>query len=956
MMDTQPFLQLVAHDLWGKFGNNLSHTAIVFPNKRANLFFNEYLASESTQPVWSPVAISISELFRELSALEAGDPIRLVCELYKIFREETHSSESLDEFYAWGELLISDFDDIDKNLVEADKLFANLNDLKNLGNDYDFLDHEQEEAIQQFFRNFSIEQRTRLKERFISLWDRLGIIYQRYKAHLEDLGIAYEGMLYRDALSHLDAAQLKYERYVFVGFNVLNRVEHTLFRSLQEAGKALFYWDYDIFYTQREGHEAGEFIRRNLKDFPNELPDSYFNSFAKHKTIYYISASTENAQARFLPEWIRSMMPLSHEEKENAVVLCNESLLLPVLHAIPSEVKHVNITMGFPLVQTPIYSLINAVMELQVGGYRTNSGCYVYEQVAEVLRHPYVRRLSPLSESLERDLAQTNRFYPLPSELGRDTFLSKLFTPCLTPKDLCLYLTELIREISVIYRTEHDEEEIYDQLYREALFQSYTKVNRIYDLVESGVLAVRMDTLKGLLGKVLSEAGIPFHGEPAIGLQVMGVLETRNLDFRNLILLSLNEGQLPKAGNDSSFIPYNLRKAFGMTTIEHKNAVYAYYFYRLMQRAEHITLMYNTSSDGLNRGEWSRFMLQLLAESPHTVVREYLEAGQSPQEPQNIRIEKSDGLMAKLRELYDAASEHSVALSPSALNTYLDCPLKFYYNYVARLQSPDEATSEIDSALFGTIFHRAAQLIYTELSAHEKIIQKTDIERLLHDEVRLQRYVDRAFKEKFFKVPLDAKPEYNGLQLINSKVISLYIKQLLRNDLRYAPFEMVGTEQPVREEMLVNTSAGPLRICIGGTIDRMDIKGDTLRIVDYKTGGTPKTPACIEQLFTPAEGRPNYIFQTFLYASIVCRNQSFKVAPALLYIHRASSDDYSPVIEMGAPRTPKIPVSDFSLFAPEFRERLCTLLEEIFDERIPFVQTECTSHCEYCDFRSLCVR
>ena len=582
----QSFLQLVAHDLYAKIGNDLSRTVLIFPNKRANLFFNEYLAGESDQPIWSPAAMSISDLFQKLSVQKTGDPIRLVCELYKVFKEETESQETLDDFYFWGELLISDFDDVDKNLVDADKLFSNLQDLKSLMDDYEFLDKEQEEAIQQFFRNFSIERRTELKEKFISLWDKLGTIYHHYRKNLTELGIAYEGMLYRNVIEQLDTDQLKYDKYIFVGFNVLNKVEKEFFRKLQKADKAIFYWDYDIFYTQQiKKHEAGEFINRNLKDFPNELPASYFDSLKKPKKIRYISASTENAQARFLPEWIRTTFS-SDNEKENAVVLCNEALLLPVLHSIPEEVKNVNITMGFPLAQTPVYSFINAAMELQTNGYRFDTGRFTYETVSAILKHPYTRQLSTKADIIERELTKTNRFYPLPSELKQDEFLANLFTPRNGIKELCNYLIGLIKDISTLYRKEGEYNDIFNQLYRESLFQSFLKINRLYSLIESGELNIQTHTLKRLISKVLTSSNIPFHGEPAIGMQVMGVLETRNLDFRNLVMLSLNEGQLPKTGGESSFIPYNLRKAFGMTTIEHKNAVYAYYFHPLPYLAQ----------------------------------------------------------------------------------------------------------------------------------------------------------------------------------------------------------------------------------------------------------------------------------------------------------------------------------------------------------------------------------
>lgn len=964
----QTFLQLVAQDLYQKIGNDLSRVAIVFPNKRASLFFNEYLAMQSDRPIWSPAYVSISELFRQLSPWKSGDPIRLVCELYKVFREETRSEETLDDFYFWGELLISDFDDVDKNLVDADRLFSNLQDLKNIMDDYDFLDSEQEEAIRQFFQNFSIERRTQLKEKFISLWDKLGDIYHHYRRNLEELGIAYEGMMYRYVMEELQSDKLKYEHYVFVGFNVLNKVETKFFERLREAGKALFYWDYDVFYTRlpRENtppytHEAGEFILRNLKLFPNELPEAVFDTLRKPKNVRFISAPTENAQARYLPEWIRSvtkrdLQETPVKEKENAVVLCNEALLLPVLHSIPPEVKNVNITMGFPLAQTPVYSFVSALIELQTTGYRRDTGRYQYEAVQSVLKHPYTRQLSTSAESLEKQLTRDNRFFPLPSELKQDIFLEQIFAPKTGISALCQYLTEMLREVAVLYRQEQETDDIFNQLYRESLFKSYTLINRLLNLIDNGELNIQIDTLRRLLCRLLATSNIPFHGEPAIGMQVMGVLETRNLDFRNLIMLSLNEGQLPKAGGDSSFIPYNLRKAFGMTTIEHKNALYAYYFYRLIQRAENVTLLYNTASEGLNRGEMSRFMLQFLVESPHSISREYLEAGQSPQSGREIRVEKTPEIITRMYERYDVNRHPKSLFSPSALNTYLDCRLKFYYRYVAGLKAPDEVSAEIDSALFGTIFHRAAELVYKDLTANGKEIRKDDLEQVLRNDIKLQNYVDTAFKEEFFHVALTEKPEFNGTQLINAKVITSYLRQLLRNDLQYAPFFMEGMEKKVTEIIEIETPQGKLALNIGGTIDRIDSKDDTLRIVDYKTGGSPKTPENIKQLFTPADGRPNYIFQTFLYASIMCRKQSLKVAPSLLYIHRAASETYSPVIEMGEARQPKMPVNNFAFYEDEFRERLQTLLQEIYNPEEAFTQTEDTKKCEFCDFRELCRR
>ena len=958
----ESFLKLVAADLYKHTEGNLAHTAVVFPNKRAGLFFNEYLAQESDSPIWSPAYVSISELFRSLSPWEVGDPVKLVCELYKIFRRETQSTETLDDFYFWGEMLISDFDDADKNKVDTDKLFSNLQDLRNIMDDYTFIDDEQEEAIRQFFQNFSIERRTALKERFISLWDVLGNIYKGFRESLASQNIAYEGMMYCHVIEHLDVDKLPYEKYVFVGFNVLNKVEHTLFTQLKDAGKAVFYWDYDEFYMkenrQAVTHEAGEFIRRNLRDFPSPLSGELFKNLSKPKEVHYIASSTENAQARYLPQWIRNN--LTTPEKETAVVLCNEALLQPVLHSLPAEVKHVNITMGFPLSQTPVYSFLIALLELHTHGFNFKSGRYTFQSVVTLLKHPYTRQLTGQAELLEKELTRNNRFYPLPGELGKDEFLTRLFTPLSGNLNLCIRLSETLQQVAGIYQANTsgtEDTDAFNQLYRESLFKAYTTINRFRTLIEEDELTVQSETFRRLLVKVLSTTNIPFHGEPAIGMQVMGVLETRNLDFRHLVLLSVNEGQLPKSGGDSSFIPYNLRKAFGMTTIEHKIAVYAYYFYRLLQRAERITLMYNTSSDGLNRGEWSRFMLQFLIEWPHPITRQFLEAGQSPQGTSSITVEKTPDVMRQMQSLFDVRANPKAKFSPSALNYYLDCPLKFYYRYVAGLSAPDEVSAEIDSATFGSIFHYAAEHIYKDLTTHGKVINKEALETLLRNEVKLQDYVDTAFKKLFFNVPQNEKPEYNGVQLINSAVIARYLKQLLQNDLRYAPFTFIASEMEVDEPIDIQTPKGVIKSRIGGIIDRMDSKDGTLRIVDYKTGGDADTPPHVESLFIPDKKRSNYVFQTFLYAAIMCRKQpTMKIAPALLYIHRAATETYSPVIQMGEPRKPKEAVEDFSKYEKEYRERLQGLLEEIFNPEKSFTQTEIIEKCTYCDFKALCKR
>lgn len=953
------FLARVAQDLYARYGTDLSRIAVIFPNKRASLFFNSYLAQCTDKPMWSCAYLSISELFQRFSPLKKGDSIRLVGELYGIYKEITKSKESMDSFYFWGELLISDFDDVDKNLVDAEQLFANLSDLKNLYPEMDFLSDEEREAIQQFFQHIDLDHQTELKERFISLWNVLGDIYHQYTAHLREQGIAYEGMLYRSVIDELDLERLPYDKYVFVGFNVLNKVEQRLFEQLKEQEMALFYWDYDEAYLNHPHHEAGEFIQRNLRLFPSALSSEGFSHLHSPKKITYIASPTENAQARYLPTWLKETK--ANREADKAVVLCNEALLQPIIHAIPSEVEHCNVTMGFPLLQTPAYSFIEAVLKL-MESYQPDKEQYIQEAVLACLRHSYTLKMSDEAQSLERKIVEQNRLFPTQKELQLDAWTKQLFVSPGNAIERCEYLMQLVQQVAMSQLT--NDELIYHQLYQEALFKTFTTLNRLKALMEDHLLEIQPKTFQLLLRRVLAGTSIPFHGEPVVGMQVMGVLETRNLDFKHLLLLSVNEGMLPQSTNDASYIPYNLRKAFGMTTVEHKNAVYAYYFYRLIQRAETVTILYNTATEGVNPKGMSRFLLQLLVDLPYEVERKHLAFNQAIEEVKPIVIEKTEGILQDMRKRYEVdyfnASERA-CFSPSALNKYMDCSLAFYYRYVAGIRPNDVPSAEIDPPMFGTLFHKAAELTYAYLTEAGKLIKASDMAQLLKDKIRIDALVDSAFKEEYFKVNPKVKVEYNGMQLISFKAIVFYLRRLLQVDQRYAPFTYEDSELRVSEPITIKVPWGEMQTSYGGYIDRLDSKGDTLRIVDYKTGGIDESTKDLAALFTPGDKRAHYKFQTFAYASILQQRMERgeepirKIAPALLYIHRAIGEEYNPIVSLGERKTKQL-VTDYAEIHADFKDSLKELIEEVFNPELPFEQSESAKPCKYCDFKTICKR
>ena len=596
------FLEHVAADLLKKYGNDMAHIAVVFPNKRAALFLNQALARLADGPVWSPAYITISDFFRQHSELTIADPIKSICDLYKSYIEVTgNTNETLDHFYGWGQLLLADFDDIDKNMANAEMVFSNISNLKEL-DDISYLTDEQKVELRRFFANFD-DNPEGIRERFITLWNKLNDIYNDFKQRLKSQKLAYEGMLYRDVVEKTKI-EAQYECYVFVGFNVLQKVEQLLFKRFLKEEKASFYWDYDRYYM-KPTNEAGNYICRWLDKFPNALPndsDELYDNLGKEKDINIISAPTENLQARYITEWLRENERYK-DGKRTAIVLCDEHLLQTVIHCIPDEVETLNVTTGYPLQQTPIASMVTQLWALQTEGYSVQEQSYRLHYVNRVLRHPYGKYLTPkVAEIIER-LNSERQFYVKPKE-------GSIFEYHPSDKQnlqvLVNWLAETIRFIGVNGAADKD------PLFEESVFRMYTLLTRLSDLMINGDLDADKIIFRRLLTQLIAATSIPFHGEPARGVQVMGVLETRNLDFDHVLVLSCNEGNMPKGIDDASFIPHLIRKAYELTTIDNKVSIYSYYFHSLIQRAKDVTFLYNNSTQGSHTGEMSRFILQLM--------------------------------------------------------------------------------------------------------------------------------------------------------------------------------------------------------------------------------------------------------------------------------------------------------------------------------------------------------
>lgn len=955
------FLQITAKDIFQKLSGSeqgLANVAVVFPNRRARLFFEEYLAACSTAPVWAPSYLTITELFQTLSNLRVSDTETLVCKLYKIYREETHTNETLDSFWSWGELMLQDFDDIDRQLINARTLFSSLDEQNVMQSGNTFLTDKQQEAIKNFFIHFSANTHSLLKDRYIVIWSVLEKIYNKLREELLRENQAYEGLLQRESVQSILTEKLIFDKYVFIGFNSISKAERALFSILRDKKRALFYWDYNSSYINNPNHEAGRFIKQNLKDFPNQLEDTSLFSRSKPPLITIISSSTDNIQARYIPQWIQTVP--GTVQRDTAIVLCDSALLQPVLRSVPSNrVEHLNVTMGYPLRNTSVYALIQILLDFQQS-LAIESGRHTITQVREILSNPLVAQLVPESDNLLSTLIKNKRLYPSPNELYINSTLQLLFDIQTDNLSLLKYLINVLELLAPLFSDTASSGS--DTLNQESVYLAYTKISRFYYLVEKGTLDIQPDTLRVLLTRVLSAASIPFHGEPARGMQIMGMLETRNLDFRDILVLSASDDFLPKKATDSSFIPHSLRSVFGMTTIQDRNAVAAYNFYHLLQRAERITLVYNKEASDYRNGQPSRFLLQLMAEWPIPIERVSLQSSININQQNSIQIQKTRLELEKMCQRYNYSTENKSYLSPSALKKYLRCPLMFYFSQVERIKPIERLDGDIDARMFGSLFHKSIELAYQYLlfDTSTGVINPSAIQNLLDNKTEITSFVDKALKEIYLNNSDLSVSQYNGIQTINREVITRYVRNVLSADKKHAPFTYLASETgsyrtiiEIPHPLFNNKTMG---IALGGIIDRLDSKDGIVRIVDYKTGKPNTKDKIASQYFSLNNSSiTEDEFQIFYYALTLSRQNNFsdkKLAPYLIYTRLASGRGENPeYLTLN-----KEMITDFSKLLPEYHDNLKQIILEIFNPDIPFSQTPKEDSCRYCDYKSICKR
>lgn len=924
----------------------------IFPNRRASLYFRKHLSEVITKPVFSPRLITIEDFIASFSGYQVPDKLELVHKLHGVYSEiiGTHK-ESFDEFYFWGEMLLRDFNEIDKYLVNAEQLFKDLRNQKELDASFDYLTDEQKKFLLDFWSEFDVHI-TENKKQFLNVWGRLFNLYESYRKHLQQQGLAYEGLVHREVAENI--ASLSAKRYVpvqlrFVGFNALTKAEEKILSHFVAQGSQII-WDGDEYYVNNKAQEAGEFFREYQQHevLKQTFTQTFPSNFRSAKSIKVLGAAQPIGQAKLMGQILQAELEKGLVSEDTLIVLPDEKLLMPVLYGLPSGIEKLNVTMGYSLGNTSFFNLLELLVELQIAKRKEY---FNHRQVLALLAHPYVIAADAGLASTRRREIQKGNWVQIPQGyLASVSPLHRVLFGDLN-EGLLPYLHNVLHEVGSL-------ESILD-LDREFAFQFIKLLNRIQDIIgvqtpdptERKEFVKSMRSFLRLLRQLARAEKIPFSGEPLKGLQIMGVLETRNLDYKNVFVLSLNEGAFPSFGGKGSYVPFNIRKAYTLPTTEHQDAMYAYLFYRMLQRAENVFLFYNTETDQLGQGEKSRYLQQLIFESGLKLESRVLHNPVMPMAIEPINIEKTEEVQQGILKLNEGNS-HFKGISPSALVTYLDCRLRFYFKHVAKVKEPDEVEDELGARELGNFLHKVMEKFYKNL-AQQKRNKQVEAGDFADAGKIVDKLIDEVYTANYNMEP-GKKVEYEGQSVIIQKLVKSFAVRILEEDKAMAPFTMEAVEA---EGLLhrVKISHAPGYAVLGGKIDRVDRKDDLLRIVDYKTGSDKLDFEGVASLFDRNDKkRQKAVFQTLLYGFLYHTNFPLKANDRMLtgIMNREllfSNSRFGLTLN-------KEQVENVIPLMTEFNAHLTALLEEIFDPAVPFDQTQELANCKFCPYKSICYR
>ncbi len=955
------FLQRIAQAFYTEYQADIRKFTFVFPNRRAGLFFRKYLMEVIDKPIFSPEIITINDCFFNASTRKVIDRTAALFRLYRIYRGISQTDESFDAFVFWGEMLLSDFTDVDKFNVDAQQIFTNVKNLKEIDNLHEYLTDEQLKAIEQFWKHFLPNIESKTKKEFIAIWKVLLPLYEQFKAELLKENTASEGMIFREVTDFLKKNETpEYfagENFVFIGFNALNKSEKTLFIELQKRGQADFYWDYEADELRDPDNQASLFFKENTLLFPSKLNVESKPENLSEKSFELIAVPSSVGQTKEVYNLLQELYPEASTENDwikTAVVLPDENLLVPLLHSLPENISNINVTMGFPLKASPVSGLLENIFELQ---RRINSRGQLYHVVvSSILNHQYISMLCRDEvRQIQQDMVNTNAIYVDNSVFENNNLLKTIFTQKKSPDEFVEYLLDVLKKLNIAWQN-YSKETGRHHLECDFLYQYYIAVNRMNDVMKSiGEFEMSLDTLIRLIRQLIGGVSIPFEGEPLNGLQVMGMLETRGLDFENLIVCSFNEGIFPQKSISNSFIPNSLRRAFGMPTSEYRDAILAYNFYRLIQRSKRLFFLYDNRTEGLQTGEVSRYIHQLHYHYgvDFKQVNVAYDVNLSPENV--IEVRKTPEIMEKLRA-FTLEGEEGRALSASSINTYIDCPLRFYFSNVEKISEQDEVQENVEAGMFGTLLHETMEMLYKPFEG--RMVSKIELDELRKNQLLIDKTVTRVFATEFFKKGKDEEIdlELEGKYLLTARVIKKFVGKILEVDVERAPFRYIQSEARILVQFPI--SRDTLQVNLKGLIDRVDEKEGLIRILDYKTGSDKLIFNSLEQVFERnLKDRPKVVLQTLLYCLLYeMETGKDNLVPEVLKIRELFKSDFDTKLILNPANRVYNPVENYTDFKEEFVERLTEILEELFNPEVPFSQCTEVELCKYCAFKSVCRR
>ncbi len=919
----KPFLSQVVEELKKNHSSDISTICLILPNRRAKIFLKEHFHSSYKKTMWLPEMYSIEEFIEQLSGHQIIDGISQIFEFYSVYVNITKDPDSFDEFCKWARTLLQDFNEIDSYMINHDELFSFINET-----------HAME------VWNVDGSEITDYQKKYLAFWRSFQPLYDNFKNHLKRKQQAYQGMAFRAVAEQLNISSFqKWDKIYFAGFNALNKAEEIIIEFLKIEKKCALLWDSDSYYQNNDIQEAGVFLRKFEKKW-DKIPIKWVNNFlaSNSKNITITAVSGDINQVKLTANILAKQGGTSNYQ-DTAVVLADENLLLPMLESLPDEVANVNITMGYPLKNTPLHSFWTACFTLHENGHKysktDSKPTFHHKDVLRVLYHQTIRNKQ--TEKLANTIIKRNLVF-IPHTLIADLIkahanesetLPLIFSNWennpLVAQAVCNQLIEfLAKRVSKKQKLE-----------LEYLF-TYNKIfNRLTDLIETYQSIPDLKTLRTLFSQIVGQESIPFFGEPLKGLQLMGMLETRTLDFKNIILISTNEGTIPAGKSQNSFIPYDIKRKFKLPTHIEKDAIFAYHFYRLIQRAENVHLLYNSNTEGLNSGEPSRFITQLLHEAGPNI--KFSEDHLSSDVPNNltptIEITSGTAIIDKLNERVEKG------FSPSALNTFIRCPLDFYYKYILGLKEVEEVEETIESSSLGTFVHDTLEHFYKPYKG--AVLRPNDVKGFL------PRVTDELFKQ--FKTEFSENEISNGKNLLIFNVAKKFVTNFLKQEIKFLKTLELGGEYltilEIEETLEAKLDRNGVQFKITGKADRIDRIGNTIRIVDYKTGIVQKKNISVKDLSEIASDETfAKAFQLLAYALMYHKmhpHNKFDIVSGNISFRKLSAGFISVNVNKQELLTEDI--------LSEFEEELIGLIDKLFDSEMHFKHNHDAQYCNFCD-------